>query len=271
MENVMLNKPMKGHRSLTIRNSSVPVARGGWSTRGTAPGANGSLRFGTNSLANIAGATTGAALAAAATNISGDKPSEVVQAVQPVEALINGIRNFSSDKSGASIEHLKAPLNAAITGWLQSNAPLVNQFFAITGKQPTDMVDSIVSAFRNHNAGASISNVDDVMMGVLETANERANLKGDEHEFKPGYEERVSDTLGTKTQWENVAAGVAILKLAQEALPGGIRSLLAIREALEMEKGFFNEVFERLYGYNPEAYVSSQIDNYQSRVALGIR
>lgn len=185
--------------------------------------------------------------------------------------LLNVWKNMSSDKDGSSVEFLKAPLNAAITGWLQSNAQVVNDFFAITGMQPTDMIDKIVSGFRNWRGGSHISNVNDQMLSIIETNKERAALKSDEHEFKAGYESRVRDTLGGPDQWENLATGVAILELAADSLPGGIQSLLAIREALEMEKGFFNTVFERRYGYSPEEWTARQLDNLQSRMYVGIR
>lgn len=246
---------------------SIPKSRPGqgW-TDGATDAFSGSV--GNSGKGAAAGAAAGAGLMA---GMSGVNQGEAGVGTAGVQALINGIRNFSSDKENASIEHLKAPLNAAIVGWLQSNAPLVNEFFAITGKQPTDMVDTIVSAFRNRNAGASIGTVDDVMMSVLETSKERQALKRDEFEFQPGYEGKVNDTLGSRVQWENVATAAATLDLAAGALPGGIRALLAIREALEMEKGFFNEIFERVYGYSPEEYVASAIDERQSRISLSIR
>lgn len=250
----------------------IPRTRGGrasqdFNIRGRGPQDNTNIG---GVLAGGAAAGTAASTAFDAVN-SNDNSSNSPEGGMPVQQLLNLMKELSSDKTGASLESLKAPLNAAIMGWLQSNASVVNDFFSITGLKPTDMIDKIVSGFRNRNAGASLSNVNDTMLAILETSKERAALKSDEHEFKAGYEERVGTTLGTLDQWENLATGVATLRLAAESIPGGVRSLLALREALEMEKPFFNECFRRVYGYDPEAWVGSAIDNYQSRVALVIK
>lgn len=217
-----------------------------------------------------AGAAAGALAAGAGLSTLNNSTGSTEPAATTAD-LIKMLKSGSSDSTGSSIEFLKGPLNAAVMGWLSSNAPMVDDLFKVTGLKPTDVIDKFVSAVRNLGNVSSVGAINDALTGVVETAKERVALKDDRYEFNAGYESKVNDVLGSREQWENQATGVATLQLIHENIPGGIRTVLLLREALEMEKPFFNELFTRTFGYDPDLYVGELIDNNQALARVSVR
>lgn len=188
----------------------------------------------------------------------------VVPASNPVapSEVVNG-----DGVNRPSLQHLEAPLNAAINGWLEGNQPLVSQLFKMTGLQPIDLVNAIVKRFHNSGVAPTREAVNAAALDVIDGAENRAQLITQDQIITQSAGEEIV-TNPREEHYVNLQTAVATVRLAARTLPGGIHALMQLRAALQLQPDVFVKACEATYGFNPEEVLSDRIQDASETLTL---
>lgn len=160
-----------------------------------------------------------------------------------------------------SLQHLEAPLNAAISQWLQENQPTVHSLFKVTGMQPLQLVDGIVQFLHNRGAQPTPAMVNQAALDVIDSAEERMQIAAPDQLYRDGEDLSQRIVHSDMQQYSNARTAIATIRLAANVLPGGIRDLIKLRAALEIDKSIFDEAVQLSYNFHPGAYLGALIQN----------
>lgn len=208
----------------------------------------------------LAAGGASAALGSVATSNSSDE--------QPSNQSPAGTALAESGFELPSLQHLEAPLNAAITGWLQQYQPNLGALFQVTGLKPLQLVDAIVSRLHRRGAPATSEAVNAAALDVVDSAKERAAIQSHDQLYQEGRDLSQTMVHSDMATYSNARMAIATVQLAADTLPGGMRDLIKLRAAFELDKAVFDEAIQLSEGFHPGDYFGVLVQNQSEAVRL---
>lgn len=205
----------------------------------------------------VAGATGAAALGGATVALdtnSGFNASD--SQGQPAYGTPNS--GDVESKFKASMQHLEAPINAAISEWLTNYSPNIAALLKMTGMEPTQLVDQVVKRFHRWGVQPSAANVHNAVLDVTDSAEERAAIRTEDQLLTGNIDEQNLVLTPNHELFRRTATAIAELRAAANCLPGGIADLIRIRAALQMKPEVFISAVQMGWGFHPEAILGDE-------------
>lgn len=168
----------------------------------------------------------------------------------------------------ASMQHLEAPLNAAITQWINDYSPNIGALLKVTGLQPTQLIDGLVKRFHRWGVQPTPANVHAAALDVVDSAEERAAIRTDDQLMTDNIDSQSTILTRNDEKFRRTIAAISVIKQASKVFPGQIHDLIAVREALQMKPEVFVAAVELGWGFNPEVYLGDQVQDDSERLYI---
>lgn len=167
-----------------------------------------------------------------------------------------------------SLQSLEAPLNEAISGFLEENAPLMGALLKSTGLKPTELVDNVIRTFHARGLQPTRENVQNIVIDVVDQAQEWAEITKADELYQHDIDEDNPIIANHDVKYARARAAIATIEHASAHISGGLTSLIAIRAALALKPEVFDEAVQLSHGFHPGVYLSKIVENLAEDVRL---